>query len=121
MENASRKDNSQLIGGLVLIGIGALFLLDKFWDTWRLLGRFWPLAMVITGVWLLVQRGRRAGMGPLFLILLGGFFQAQRLDWIDWRMRDFWPVLLIAMGLWMLVERGRNRGRMVTGAEPTKP
>lgn len=109
MSTTTRKDNSALIGGLVLIGIGMLFLADRFWffDLGHFVGRWWPLAMIAVGVWLLAARGRQAGMGPMFLILMGTFFLARRLDWVDWRMRDVWPVLLIAMGIWMLVDRGR--------------
>lgn len=118
MDTTTRTNNSQLIGGLVLIAVGVLFLADRFWffDAGRFFATWWPSVMIAFGVWMLVTRGRRAGMGPMFMILLGAFFQARRLDWIDWRMRDVWPAFLIAMGLWMLLERGRILG----STAPTK-
>ncbi|HEV3198886.1 MAG TPA: B-box zinc finger protein [Bryobacteraceae bacterium] len=47
------------VGGIVLIGLGVLFLLGEFgWLDWEWVGRFWPLALIILGVWIIYkQRG----------------------------------------------------------------
>jgi hypothetical protein len=47
------------VGGIVLIGLGVLFLLGEFGLLdWEWVGRFWPLALIILGVWIIwKQRG----------------------------------------------------------------
>lgn len=48
------------VGGIVLIGLGVLFLLGEFGLlNWDWVERFWPLALIILGVWIIYkQRGR---------------------------------------------------------------
>ena len=46
-----RRDRGSVIGGLVLIVIGCLFLADKFLDV--NFGDFWPLILVAIGAGLL--------------------------------------------------------------------
>jgi hypothetical protein len=45
--------------GLVFIGLGALFLIQQFsdgtFDVGEFLGRWWPLLLVLLGLWLVVQ------------------------------------------------------------------
>jgi len=45
--------------GLVFIGLGALFLIqqlsDGTFDVGEFLGRWWPLLLVLLGLWLVVQ------------------------------------------------------------------
>lgn len=52
--------NTRLVVGLVLIGLGAYFLLRNYLPTiaW---GQFWPVLLVIAGVALLVASMRRSG------------------------------------------------------------
>jgi hypothetical protein len=47
------------VGGIVLIGLGVLFLLGEFgWLDWEWVGRFWPVALIVLGVWIIYkQRG----------------------------------------------------------------
>ena len=45
------RDRGSVIGGLVLIVLGALFLLDNFFDI--RFGDLWPLILVAVGVGLL--------------------------------------------------------------------
>lgn len=47
------------VGGIVLIGMGVLFLLGEFGllnGEW--VGRFWPLALIILGVWIIYKQRR---------------------------------------------------------------
>jgi hypothetical protein len=50
---ASIKDR-EFWGGVLLIVIGALFLLDNF-DVLRMdqIFRFWPIVLIVAGIWLL--------------------------------------------------------------------
>jgi hypothetical protein len=54
-----------LLGPLVLISIGMVFLLHNFGvvplaDVRQLLERWWPLILIVIGFWLLIERlGKR--------------------------------------------------------------
>ncbi|MGH9793898.1 MAG: LiaI-LiaF-like domain-containing protein [Candidatus Acidiferrales bacterium] len=105
------RGNEQLIGGLVLIAIGALFLADRMWwfDFGWFFSRFWPLMLIGMGVVLLFRNRspKESYAGPIVLIVIGVIFQADKLDWFDWRMRTMWPVILIGIGVALLLDRLR--------------
>lgn len=53
--------NASMIGALILIGIGMLFLIDNLqWFGWFRPGMFWPLILIGIGVALLARRGTEA-------------------------------------------------------------
>lgn len=57
------SNNSQALLAYILIGIGSYMLLDKYVNWYRLAYRlrpFWPVALVIVGVVLLVSNTRRS-------------------------------------------------------------
>lgn len=47
-----RKDNGATIGGLILVALGAFFLLDEydFMPDWFNLGQLWPLVIIGVGI-----------------------------------------------------------------------
>ena len=70
-----------LFGPLLLIGLGVLLLFDQFGyldlNFWTLLGRFWPVLLILAGVDLLL--GRRSAISAILgvvipLLLIGGLF-----------------------------------------------
>ncbi|OGL77532.1 hypothetical protein A3J43_02790 [Candidatus Uhrbacteria bacterium RIFCSPHIGHO2_12_FULL_54_23] len=57
---AKQKDNEgegrrRNVGAVVLIVLGALFLLNNFMPRWDF-GRLWPVFLIVVGVMLLIQR-----------------------------------------------------------------
>jgi len=62
MANSKRKDS--LIWGLILIVIGALFLLDSLdvrFDAWHYLANLWPVILIVWGAWKLYLGIKEAG------------------------------------------------------------
>lgn len=60
-EELEHVEDRELWGGVLLIVIGALFLLGNlgiFEMAW--VGRFWPVVLVVIGVWLLKKHSERA-------------------------------------------------------------
>lgn len=116
MNGQHQRGNGQLIGGMVLIAIGALFLLDRFniFDVGWVFSRFWPSILIFVGVMQIIKGCRRSLTGPLVLIAVGAIFQADRLRLFDWRFDRLWPVILIAIGIAMLTDRLRRLG----GSQP---
>lgn len=86
MERKARRGG--LVGPLVLIGLGLLFLLNNLgvveWSVWRVLMEAWPLFLIAIGIDLLI--GRRSIAGDLVVLILilavfvGGFWLIRGTD-----------------------------------------
>ena len=62
MANGKRKD--ALIWGIILIAIGALFLLDNInidIDIWHILSNYWPVILILWGAWKLALGLKESG------------------------------------------------------------
>jgi hypothetical protein len=100
MENNTNRASSQVVLGLLVVGMGVLFLLDNL-DilNFRHAIGFWPLVFIVAGCAALFGNGPRSGnyMGGVLiavgvLMILGrlGFF------YISWG--TLWPLVMIALG-----------------------
>ena len=100
---------------IALIAIGALFLVINLeiipGVDYEALGRFWPLILILVGVWrLAASRGRSLGF-PIALIAIGALFFAINLVNIDFgAIWSFWPIILIAVGI-LIAARAIRGGR----------
>lgn len=114
MDADKGRASSQVILGLLVIGVGVLFLLDNLGiiDFRHAIG-FWPLAFIVAGVLTLSGGGPRSGtwMGVVLvgfgvLMILGriGFV------FVDWG--TLWPLALIALG-GLILYRTVGPGRAV--------
>jgi predicted membrane protein len=114
-ENRDRNTHTPaaLIPGLIVAGIGVLFLLHnlnivRIYNVWR----FWPLILIAIGFTKLVDSPHsNEKAGGSVMVLVGGIFLAVNLGLFSWRIWEFWPVILIGVGLMMLF----NRGSLVAG------
>jgi hypothetical protein len=117
-----QKATGQLVAGIVLIALGVLFLMDRFFlvDFSRYFRTWWPSLLIALGVvQLLTSRGRN-WTGPLVLMTVGAIFQIDRLDlFYWWSMRRMWPLILIAVGFGLLISRlsGGREWNGSSGAE----
>jgi len=114
MATETNRASSQVILGLLVIGMGVLFLLDNLdiLDFRHAIG-FWPLAFIGAGVIVLFGDGPRSGsytgavlIGVGVLMILGrlGFL------YISWAMT--WPLVMIALG-GLILFRTLGPGRVV--------
>jgi len=110
-----------IIPGLVLLIIGALFLLrnlgfvgiDELWQ-------YWPSVLIVIGILhaIFPRHGTRSLIGSGLLIVMGGLLQAQSLGYIRGNVWEvIWPVMLIFLGLSFLF-RGRAGFSGCAGAPP---
>lgn len=108
---------SSLVGGIILIVFGGLFLVDTLdlADFGSAIRDYWPLIIVAVGVPKLFDRERRGG--GIWLIAVGIWLQISNLGLfgLDWS--SSWPVLLILVGAGMILHaivdaasRGREQG-----------
>ncbi|MCM3702520.1 cell wall-active antibiotics response protein LiaF [Paenibacillus macerans] len=110
----------RLIGGMLLIGIGALFLLNQMGITnisiGYLFSKFWPVFLIFAGLTSLASGNRHGGglAGSLILLLIGGYFLGSNLGYISLDPGDFFkyffPFALIIGGI-CLIFRPRHSHR----------
>jgi hypothetical protein len=98
--------SERLIPAIVLIAVGAIFLLHNLHVVYALtLFKYWPAILIALGIVKLVDApnnsGRAAGG---VLVAIGGVFLAQSLGYLDVHFWDLWPLILIAIGVAMLFE-----------------
>ncbi|OYO27503.1 DUF5668 domain-containing protein [Janthinobacterium sp. PC23-8] len=102
MKNKPLPDSpSQIILGVLVIGLGLVFLLDNLGlISVRYTFRFWPTILIIFGLLKIAQSRTRSGyvLGGL-LVLLGATwtFRAMGLFYISWNM--LWPLVIIGIGI----------------------
>ena len=46
------------LGPIILIALGVLFLLDKYFSIWERIGDYWPVLLIMVGVLMLWKRTR---------------------------------------------------------------
>lgn len=96
-----------LTPGLILVGIGALFLLGNLGlvhvSTWL---AYWPVILIALGMVKLVDSVTPAGrvLGGI-LLGVGGLILAGNLGFLQFRVEDLWPLILIGAGLMLLWQR----------------
>ncbi len=91
-------DTDTLFWGILLIGMGTLFLLERLHigDVHHVIRNYWPLFLVAIGVSKLFKP-ERAWSG-LWLIAVGAWLQAVTLHLYDLTYESSWPLLLIILG-----------------------
>ena len=94
--------------GIILILIGAGFLLEQFdvLSFGQMFKLYWPSILILMGLLSLFDR-KSSKFGSLFLIIIGGALQVNRLDLFDFNaFRLVWPIILILVGLKVIFSRG---------------
>ena len=112
MEDERTRVMKAMVWGWFLIGVGALFLLDRFHViTLPNIGLLWPLAFVAVSAIHVVER--RYGAAVMF-VLLGAWFQACTLEWHGITYHNSWPLLIIVAGLGVVIPAltGEDKARI---------
>lgn len=98
--------------GIVVVIIGLLFLmssLDLGINGWDIFSKYWPIILIIIGVFNVVgHNGLR--LSGIILILVGGLFLAESTGIFGF---NTWgiivPAMIIVVGVWLLFPRAQNR------------
>ncbi len=113
----SCKQNSSgaLLAGLMIIGIGVVFLLGQFgFVDMHTIWRFWPVVFCIAGLSSIFgadHPAQRVWGG--FLFVFGGGLLAHQLGYLHAGMEQLWPLILIGAGcvlVWQHYEAKRGAG-----------
>jgi lia operon protein LiaF len=107
------------VWGLVIIAVGAIFLLNHLGVITMGIGEFfsiyWPGFIILFGVQGLLLQSRGMFWWNPFVILIGFLFLGRNLNWFDWDISDMmqliWPIILILFGVSMIFRGGRRSRR----------
>lgn len=121
----------RIIGGLVLIGIGAIFLLNQLGivdvSLGYLFATYWPVFLILGGISQLANGNFRGSglIGSVVLFAIGGYFLARNLDMISLAPGDFFkfffPLALIIIGLTVLFKPGNEKKKPNADFPPAPP
>lgn len=127
MENNTNRASSQVVLGLLVVGMGVLFLLDNL-DilNFRHAIGFWPLAFIVAGCVALFGNGTRSGRSGSYmggvLIAVGLLMIVSRMGYFIISWGTLWPLVMIALG-GLVLYRSLGPGRVAregvaAGASP---
>ena len=116
MENNTNRASSQVVLGLLVVGMGVLFLLDNL-DilNFRHAIGFWPLVFIVGGCAALFGNSARSGrsgnyMGGV-LIAIGLLMIVSRMGYFYISWGTLWPLVMIALG-GLVLYRSLGPGRV---------
>lgn len=101
---------SRIVFGAILVLIGVLLLFSQMgvYDFKNVIKVFWPMIIIVIGLWQWAVRRFRASFFPLLLIIVGVFFQALRLGFLHRRGFGIMVgITMIALGAWLVVRKSR--------------
>ena len=112
-DNVTKQiDRPAIMTGILLIGIGTLFLLDRFGflSFGRVVHHWWPL--IVIGLGLRKALGRNP-WGGIWLMAIGVWLELATLRAFGLTFNSSWPLLLIFLGAGMIlrtvIESSRRR------------
>jgi hypothetical protein len=101
------RRSGHVIAGVVLIGLGLLFVLDRAGMLEAgSLGQYWPFILIVLGLGKLSEAGGAAAdrqaqlRSAAWLLFLGGLFLLHEFTLLT--LRRTWPLFLVAAGLGMI-------------------
>jgi len=106
-----RKSHSPAVCfGLVLVAIGALFLLANFTNFGVGVGRWWPAILIVVGLVDLLSNRRRWFRGASTLVI-GALFLGDTLGVWNVRWGLLWPIPLLVIGVAVILGATRGKAR----------
>ncbi|OGD22495.1 MAG: hypothetical protein A2Y70_01845 [Candidatus Aminicenantes bacterium RBG_13_64_14] len=101
-----RSGGDRFIWGLIIIAVGVIFLLGNMGkvSTHNIFSTYWPVILIVIGLWQLISSGYRDIFPGLLLIALGVIFLLQRLGRLPHNVWVYvWPTVIIFVGLWLIL------------------
>ena len=108
-------NRSDLVSGVLLIGVGLIFLASNFGSLPELnFARLWPLVLVIIGAGKIFSSDPDERWGGVSLLLIAGIFLAH--NYRVMRIHDSWPLFIVVAGLSVMF--GSRSQKRVEGKKP---
>ncbi len=100
--------NGKYFWGIILILIGAGFLLDQFYiiSFSEIFSLYWPSILILVGLLGFLDR-KSSKFGNILMIIIGAMIQIDKLDLVDINVyKLIGPIVLILLGLKIILSRG---------------
>lgn len=111
--NFNNRENGRIVGGLILVAVGAVLLLRNIgflFPNWLF---SWPMILILIGIYSGFKHQFRNN-SSIILIAIGGFFLFDRFIPEIGLQPYFWPVLIIVIGI-IFILRPKRFGRFTDG------
>lgn len=110
---------NRLFWGVVLVGIGVVFLLNQSGlthiDLGDLIAQYWPVLLIVFGLQGLLLQRTSGSLWNLLVVFIGVVFLGRNMGWLDWSLQQIFsivgPVALILFGISMIVKGARSGKR----------
>ncbi|MBC7886331.1 MAG: cell wall-active antibiotics response protein [Ferruginibacter sp.] len=123
MENTKNyrdRESGRVVGGLILVAVGAALLLrnlDFFMPAWLFT---WPMILILVGIYTGFRHSFRNNSW-FIMIAVGSFFLVSRFIPSLSLQPLFWPIVIIGLGVAFILRPPRNNwGNTKTGGDYTK-
>ncbi len=105
--NPETGSAQRIIPAMVLIGIGALFLLNNLHILYfNEIVRYWPVILIAAGIVKMVDSAHQGGrIGGGIMLVIGAVFLAKNMGFLFVSVGALWPLVLIGVGVLMLYNR----------------
>ncbi|MBM3297182.1 MAG: hypothetical protein FJY83_06230 [Candidatus Aminicenantes bacterium] len=100
-----RTGGDRFVWGLIIVIVGVIFLLGNMGkvSTHNIFSTYWPVILIVLGLWQLVGSGYRDVFPGILLTALGVIFLLQRLGRLPRNVWVYvWPTVIIIVGLWLI-------------------
>lgn len=114
-----KQSITRITTGIIVlaIGVGALLGALNIFSFWSWFGTWWPLLVIISGVFVLIGNFRRNYVWGFAILLIGALLQLKALDIVTFSIFGLIvPILLIAAGLTILMQAS-NRPAIKAGSK----
>ena len=101
---------SRIVFGAILVLVGILLLFSQMgvFDFGDFMAAFWPMIIIVVGLWQWAIRRFRPSFWPLLLVVAGVFLLALQLELLDGRgFGVMIGIVLIAFGIWLVIRKTR--------------
>jgi len=101
LKNGEHRPRKRMLWGVILIGAGCLFLVDRM-DIYEVdeIWRFWPAIIAMAGVVEILSATRfKHVTSGFFNIVLGFWLYASMENLWGWTLGNSWPILMISFGI----------------------
>jgi lia operon protein LiaF len=110
---------NRLFWGVVLVGIGIVFLLNQSGltniDLGELIGVYWPVILIVFGLQGLFLQRTSGSVWNLIVVMIGVVFLGRNMGWLDWSLQQIFsivgPVALILFGISMIFKGAARQGK----------
>ncbi len=114
MSNKNNSNGRTIIGVILIVLGGLLFLRNFNFFVWHINIFSWPVILLAMGV-IILAKNKHSG-GGLTLVIIGILGLISKYSSLSFRhlISEYWPFLIIVFGIYLIFKRSSNSGLKTT-------